>query len=165
MRVLDLIIKKRDGGNLTTEEIEFLISEFTRGDIPDYQMSAFLMAVYFQGLNAKETTALTTALAESGEMIDFTSLGALVADKHSSGGVGDKVTLVLAPLVAAAGVPMAKIAGRGLGFTGGTIDKLESIPGFSARLPVEKFMELVRENNLAIMAQTERLTPADGKLY
>jgi len=165
MRVLDLIIKKRDGGNLTTEEIEFLISEFTRGDIPDYQMSAFLMAVYFQGLNAKETTALTTALAESGEMIDFTSLGALVADKHSSGGVGDKVTLVLAPLVAAAGVPMAKIAGRGLGFTGGTIDKLESIPGFSTRLPVEKFMELVRENNLAIMAQTERLTPADGKLY
>ena len=123
------------------------------------------MAVYFQGLNAKETTALTTALAKSGEVIDFSSLGSVVADKHSSGGVGDKVTLVLAPLVATAGVPMAKIAGRGLGFTGGTIDKLESIPGFNARLPVEKFMELVRENNLAIMAQTERLTPADGKLY
>jgi pyrimidine-nucleoside phosphorylase len=165
MRVLDLIIKKRDGENLTAEEIEFLISEFTRDNIPDYQMSAFLMAVYFQGLNAKETTALTTALAKSGEVIDFSSLGSVVADKHSSGGVGDKVTLVLAPLVATAGVPMAKIAGRGLGFTGGTIDKLESIPGFSARLPVEKFMELVRENNLAIMAQTERLTPADGKLY
>jgi pyrimidine-nucleoside phosphorylase len=165
MRVLDLIIKKRDGENLTAEEIEFLISEFTRDNIPDYQMSAFLMAVYFQGLNAKETTALTTALAKSGEVIDFSSLGSVVADKHSSGGVGDKVTLVLAPLVATAGVPMAKIAGRGLGFTGGTIDKLESIPGFNARLPVEKFMELVRENNLAIMAQTERLTPADGKLY
>jgi pyrimidine-nucleoside phosphorylase len=165
MRVLDLIIKKRDGGNLTAEEIGFLISEFDRGNIPDYQMSALLMAIYFQGLNARETTALTAALAESGEMLDFSSLGAIVADKHSSGGVGDKITLVLAPLVAAAGVPVAKISGRGLGFTGGTIDKLESIPGFSARLSVEKFMELVQENSLAIMVQTERLTPADGKLY
>lgn len=165
MRVLELILKKRDGGNLSAEEIGFLISEFNRGNIPDYQMSALLMAIYFQGLNARETTALTAALAESGEMLDFSSLGAIVADKHSSGGVGDKITLVLAPLVAAAGVPVAKISGRGLGFTGGTIDKLESIPGFSARLPVERFMELVRENNLAIMAQTERLTPADGKLY
>ena len=165
MRVLDLIIKKRDGGNLTAEEISYLISEFNRDNIPDYQMSAFLMAIYFQGLNAKETTAFTAALAESGEKIDFSSLGIIVADKHSSGGVGDKITLVLAPLVAAAGVPLAKISGRGLGFTGGTIDKLESIPGFSARLSVEKFIALVRENNLAIMAQTERLTPADGKLY
>lgn len=165
MRVLDLIIKKRDGGNLTTEEIAFLISEFNKDNVPDYQMSAFLMAVYFQGLNAKETAALTTAMAKSGEMIDFSSWGTVVADKHSSGGVGDKITLVLAPLVAAAGVPLAKISGRGLGFTGGTIDKLESIPGFSAQLSVEKFIELVRENNLAIMAQTERLTPAEGKLY
>jgi len=165
MRVLDLIIKKRDGGNLTAEEISFLIDEFNKGKIPDYQMAAFLMAVYFQGFNARETAALTLALAESGEMIDFSSLGSPVADKHSSGGVGDKITLVLAPLVAAAGVPMAKISGRGLGFTGGTIDKLESIPGFNAHLSIEKFVQLVRENNLSIMAQTERLTPAEGKLY
>ena len=165
MNVLDLVIKKRDGGSLTTEEINFLISEFNGDNIPDYQVSAFLMAVYFQGLNARETASFTAALAQSGEMIDFSSLDLIVADKHSSGGVGDKTTLVLAPLVAAAGVPMAKISGRGLGFTGGTIDKLESIPGFSARLSVERFIELVQKNNVAIMAQTERLTPAEGKLY
>ncbi|NMB41562.1 MAG: thymidine phosphorylase [Firmicutes bacterium] len=165
MRVLDLIIKKRDGGILTTEEIGHLIAEFNKNNVPDYQMAAFLMAIYFQGLNARETTAFTAALAESGKKIDFSSLGLAVVDKHSSGGVGDKVTLVLAPLVAAAGVPLAKISGRGLGFTGGTIDKLESIPGFSSRLSVEKFVSLVQKNNLAIMAQTERLIPADGKLY
>ncbi len=165
MNILDLIIKKRDGGNLSNEEINFLISEFNKDNIPDYQVSAFLMAVYFQGLNAKETASLTAALAHSGETIDFSFLDAIVADKHSSGGIGDKTTLVLAPLVAAAGVPVAKISGRGLGFTGGTIDKLESIPGFSARLSLEKFTELVQKNNLAIMAQTERLTPAEGKLY
>jgi len=165
MRAIDLIIKKRNGHSFSPEEINFMISEFDSGRIPDYQMSAFLMAVYFQGLNAKETTALTAALANSGEVIDFSSLGKIVTDKHSSGGVGDKTTLVLAPLVAAAGVSVAKISGRGLGFTGGTIDKLESIPGFSAELSVERFMELVKENDLAIMAQTERLTPADRKLY
>ncbi|MDO9533811.1 MAG: thymidine phosphorylase [Bacillota bacterium] len=165
MRALDLIIKKRNGQSFSTEEINFMISEFNSGRMPDYQMSALLMAVYFQGLNAKETTALTAALANSGEVIDFSSLGKIVTDKHSSGGVGDKTTLVLAPLVAAAGVSVAKISGRGLGFTGGTIDKLESIPGFSAELSVERFMELVQENDLAIMAQTERLTPADRKLY
>ncbi|MGI5882880.1 MAG: thymidine phosphorylase, partial [Dethiobacteria bacterium] len=120
---------------------------------------------YFQGLNNKETSAFTLSLAETGEMLDFSSLGKIVADKHSSGGVGDKVTLVLAPLIAAAGVPVAKISGRGLGFTGGTIDKLESIPGFSANLSIKEFTELVRDNNLAIMAQTDLITPADGKLY
>lgn len=165
MRFLDLIIKKRDGESLSPEEINFIIQEYNAGDIPDYQMSALLMAIYFQGLNNRETSALTAALAESGEVLDFSSLGKIVADKHSSGGVGDKVTLILAPLVAAAGVPVAKISGRGLGFTGGTIDKLESIPGFSANLTVQKFSELVKENELAIMAQTDSITPAEGKLY
>lgn len=165
MRMLDIIIKKRDGQSLSPEEIGFVIKGYNDGVIPDYQMASLLMAIYFQGLNARETNALTAALAESGEMLDFSSLGKTVVDKHSSGGVGDKVTLILAPLVAAAGVPVAKISGRGLGFTGGTIDKLESIPGFSAQLSVERFVQLVRENSLAIMAQTESLTPAEGKLY
>lgn len=165
MRFLDLILKKRDGESLSAEEISFIIQEYNKGNIPDYQMSALLMAIFFQGLNNKETSAFTAALAESGEVLDFSSLGKIVADKHSSGGVGDKVTLVLAPLVAAAEVPVAKISGRGLGFTGGTIDKLESIPGFSANLTIKRFSELVSQNNLAIMAQTDRLTPAEGKLY
>ncbi len=165
MRFLDLILKKRDGESLSTEEIHFIIREYNLGNVPDYQMSALLMAIYFQGLNSKETSAFTLSLAETGEMLDFSSLGTIVADKHSSGGVGDKITLVLAPLIAAAEVPIAKISGRGLGFTGGTIDKLESIPGFSADLTIKNFTELVRRNNLAIMAQTDRITPADGKLY
>lgn len=165
MRFLDLILKKRDGESLSAEEISFIIQEYNKGNIPDYQMSALLMAIFFQGLNNKETSAFTAALAESGEVLDFSPLGKIVADKHSSGGVGDKVTLVLAPLVAAAEIPVAKISGRGLGFTGGTIDKLESIPGFSANLTIQRFSELVRQNNLAIMAQTDRLTPAEGKLY
>ncbi len=165
MTILDLIIKKRDGQSLSEEEIRYLINEYNEGRLPDYQMGVLLMAIYFRGLSAKETNALTLALAESGEMLNFDSLPKLVLDKHSSGGVGDTTTLVLAPLVAAAGGPVAKISGRGLGFTGGTIDKLESIPGFHVHLPVERFMELVKENNLAIMAQTESLTPAEGKLY
>lgn len=164
-RALDFIRKKRDGEILSAEEINFLISEFNRGNVPDYQMSALLMAIFFQGLNTRELTALTAALATSGEVLDFSSLGTMVADKHSTGGIGDKITLIMAPLVAAAGVPVAKISGRGLGFTGGTIDKLESIPGFETNLPLEKFVELVKENNIAIMAQTERITPAEGKLY
>ena len=165
MRALELIIKKRDGQSLSPEEIGFIIKEYASGGIPDYQMASLLMAIYFQGLSAKETNALTLALANSGEVMDFSSLGKTVVDKHSSGGVGDKVTLVLTPIVAAAGVPVAKISGRGLGFTGGTIDKLESIPGFTARLTTQRFTDIVRENNLAIMAQTDSLTPAEGKLY
>ena len=165
MNILELITKKRDGQSLTPEEIDFLVHEYNNGGIPHYQMSAMLMSIYFQGLNNKETNALTAALAASGETLDFSSLDNMVVDKHSSGGVGDKVTLVLVPLVAAAGVPVAKISGRGLGFSGGTIDKLESIPGFSAELTTAFFMELVKKNNLAIMVQTESITPADGKLY
>ncbi len=165
MNILDLITKKRDGQSLSPEEINYLIQEYNNGFIPEYQMAAMLMSIYFQGLNNKETNALTAALAASGETLDFSSFEKIVVDKHSSGGVGDKVTLVLAPLVAAAGVPVAKISGRGLGFSGGTIDKLESIPGFSADLTTGQFVDLVRENNLAIMVQTESITPADGKLY
>lgn len=165
MNTLELLTKKRDGQSLSPDEIDYLVQEFNRGHIPDYQMAAMLMAIYFQGLTAKETNALTASLAASGETLDFSSFDRTVVDKHSSGGVGDKVTLVLAPMVAAAGVPVAKISGRGLGFSGGTVDKLESIPGFSAILTAERFKELVNENNLAIMVQTESLTPADGKLY
>jgi len=165
VKALDLITKKRDGQSLSVAEINFLVQEYNSGVIPDYQMAALLMAIYFQGLSNKETSALTAALAMSGENIDFSSLGKIVVDKHSSGGVGDKVTLILTPLVAAAGVPVAKVSGRGLGFSGGTIDKLESIPGFSAALTTKRFMKLVSENNLAIMVQTENLTPAEGKLY
>ncbi len=165
MNILDLITKKRDGQSLSWEEVNYLVQEYNNGFIPEYQMAAMLMSIYFQGLNNKETNALTAALAASGETLDFSSLDKIVVDKHSSGGVGDKVTLVLAPLVAAAGVPVAKISGRGLGFSGGTIDKLESIPGFSADLTTGQFVDLVRDNNIAIMVQTESITPADGKLY
>lgn len=165
MRGLDLILKKRNGETLFADEINFLVKQYNEGVIPDYQMAAFLMAVYFQGFSNKETNALTAALASSGEMLDFSFLGDTVVDKHSSGGVGDKVTLILVPLVAAAGIPVAKLSGRGLDFTGGTIDKLESIPGFNANLSIDHFMKLVSEHGLAIMAQTDRLTPAEGKLY
>lgn len=165
MGFLDLILKKKDGESLSPEEIGYMIREYNNDNVPDYQMAALLMAICFQGLNVKETNALTAALAESGEVLDFSFLDKIVADKHSSGGVGDKVTLVLAPLIAAAGVPVAKISGKGLGFTGGTIDKLESIPGFEAGLSIKRFKQLVEKNYLAIMAQTANLTPAEGKLY
>ncbi len=165
MRGLDLILKKRNGESLSPDEINFLVKQFNEGIIPDYQMAALLMTVFFQGFSNKETNALTTALASSGEMLDFSFLSDIVVDKHSSGGVGDKVTLILAPLVAAAGIPVAKLSGRSLDFTGGTIDKLESIPGFNANLSIDRFMELVSEHGLAIMAQTDRITPAEGKLY
>ncbi len=165
MRGLDLILKKRNGENLSADEIDFMVNQYNEGAIPDYQMAAFLMAVFFQGFSNKETSALASALAGSGETLDFSFLSDTVVDKHSSGGVGDKVTLILVPLVAAVGISVAKLSGRGLDFTGGTIDKLESIPGFSANLSISHFLKLVSENGLAIMAQTEDLTPADGKLY
>ena len=163
MNALDLILKKRAGKSLAAEEIIWLVTNYTGGLIPDYQMAAFLMATYFQGLNSKETKALTMALAESGEVIDFNSKE--VVDKHSSGGVGDKTTLVLAPLVAAAGLNFAKFSGRGLGFTGGTIDKLESIPGFCTNFNTSQFKKHVLEHGLAIAAQSDKITPADGKIY
>jgi pyrimidine-nucleoside phosphorylase len=165
MNTVELIRKKRDGEALTGEEISYLIAGYTRGKIPDYQMSAWAMAVFYQGMTEKETADLTWAMVTSGEQVDLSKIAGKKVDKHSTGGVGDKTTLVLAPLVAAAGVSVAKLSGRGLGHTGGTIDKLESIRGFSTEMETHAFMEQVNELKLAIMSQTANLTPADKKLY
>lgn len=165
MRMYDLIMKKRNGGELTTEEINHMIIEYTKGNIPDYQMSAFLMAVFFVGMSEKETIALTMAMANSGEMVDLSAIHGLKADKHSTGGVGDKTSLVLGPMVASLGVPVAKMSGRGLGHTGGTIDKLESFNGFSTSLTTEQFINNVNSIKMAIIGQTGELAPADKKLY
>lgn len=165
MRALDLIRKKRDGGELTGDELRFLIQQYVDEKIPDEQMSALLMAVYFQGMTEAETLRLTQAMAESGETVDFSDIDGFIADKHSTGGVGDKVSLVLVPLIAAAGLYIGKLSGRGLGHTGGTIDKLESIPSFHADLSLERFRELVREEGLTIVESSPRLAPADHKLY
>lgn len=165
MRIVDLIDKKKKGGVHSKSEIEFLIQSLMNGTACDYQISAWLMAVYFKGLTEEETTYLTEALINSGEKIDLGELAKDVVDKHSTGGVGDKVTLTLTPLLSACGVPIAKLSGRGLGHTGGTIDKLESIPGFNTELSIEQIMEQVKEIGIAIGAQTKNLTPADGRLY
>jgi pyrimidine-nucleoside phosphorylase len=165
MRAVDLITAKRDGRELTTAELEWFIQGYTRGDIPDYQVSAWLMAVLFKGMTARETADLTRAMVASGRRIDLSSVGGFVADKHSTGGVGDTTTLVLAPLVAAAGVPIGKMSGRGLGFSGGTLDKLESIKGFRVELSAQDFLEAVRRVGLVVAAQTADMVPADGKLY
>lgn len=165
MRMVDLIEKKRDGGSLTREEIRFIIEGYVREEIPDYQMSAWAMAVYFRGMSLEETAELTLTMAESGEQLDLAALGQLFVDKHSTGGVGDKTTLLLAPMVAACGVPVAKMSGRGLGHTGGTIDKLSSVPGFRVELTQEEFLAQVRKIGLSVIAQTGNLVPADKKLY
>src|SRR6476620_11837570 len=165
MRMVDIIEKKRDGRELSTEEIQFLIKGYTNDQIPDYQMSAFTMAIFFQGMTEREQADLTIAMVESGEQIDLSKIEGIKVDKHSTGGVGDTTTLVLGPLVAAVGVPVAKMSGRGLGHTGGTIDKLESVAGFHVEIKNEEFIELVNQNKLAVIGQSGNLTPADKKLY
>lgn len=165
MRMYDLIEKKKEGSPLSTEEIQWMIQEYTKGTIPDYQMSAMTMAVCFQGLNEKETLDLTLAMRDSGDCLDLSGIQGLKADKHSTGGVGDKTSLALTPILASLGIPMAKMSGRGLGHTGGTIDKLECFPGFTTELSEEKFIENVNKIKLAIAGQTANLAPADKKLY
>ena len=165
MRMVDLIEKKRDGGILTKEEIDFIIEGYTNNMIPDYQMSAFAMAVYFQGMTDEESTNLAIAMLNSGDQIDLSKIEGVKVDKHSTGGVGDKTTLVLAPMVASLGIKFAKMSGRGLGHTGGTLDKLESIKGFNINLSNEEFISQVNKIGLAVIGQTGNLTPADKKLY
>lgn len=165
MRTVDILLKKRQGGHLTYDEIEYLINGYVRGDIPDYQVAAWAMAVFFRGMNEQETADLTEVMLKSGDQVDLSSIAGIKVDKHSTGGVGDKTTLVLAPLVAAAGVPVAKMSGRGLGHTGGTIDKLESFAHFSVELNQAAFVKQVNEIGLAVVGQTGNLTPADKQLY
>src|SRR5699024_10301394 len=164
MRMVDLIAKKRDGHALTKEEIYFMIEHYTQDKIPDYQMSAMAMALYFQDMSAQERIYLTQAMVESGDEIDLSEINGIKVDKHSTGGVGDTTSLIIAPLVAALDVPVAKMSGRGLGHTGGTLDKLEAIPGFQVELDGKTFIELVNKNKVAIIGQSGNLTPADKKL-
>ena len=164
MNILDIIAKKRDKKELTKEEIEFFVKGYTDGSITDYQASALVMAIYINGMNEREITDLTLYMAHSGDVLDLSSIGEVV-DKHSTGGVGDKITLILMPIVASLGIPVAKMSGRGLGFTGGTVDKLESIPGYNTNVPVDEFIQNVKKIGISLIGQTLNLAPADKKLY
>ena len=165
MNILDIIEKKRDKKELSKEEINYFISKYTNGDIADYQMAALIMAIYLNGMTKQETTDLTLAMAHSGEILDLSRLGKTIVDKHSTGGVGDKVSLILLPLVASLGVPVAKMSGRGLGFTGGTVDKLESLPGYKTGIDMDTFVQNVEKIGISMISQTLNLAPADKKIY
>ena len=165
MNILDIVEKKRDKKELSKEEINYFISEYTNGDIADYQMAALIMAIYLNGMTKQETTDLTLAMAHSGEILDLSRLGKTIVDKHSTGGVGDKVSLILLPLIASLGVPVAKMSGRGLGFTGGTVDKLESIPGYKTEIDMDTFVQNVENIGISMISQTLNLAPADKKIY
>jgi pyrimidine-nucleoside phosphorylase len=165
MRAVDMIIKKRDGGQLSSQEIDFFVRGFTDGSIPDYQASAFAMAVLLKGMTSRETTDLTLAMARSGQELDLSSIVDIAVDKHSSGGVGDKTSLAVLPIVAACGLPVGKMSGRGLGFSGGTLDKLESIPGYRVDLTTDEFKNQLKQKGIVLTGQTLDLAPADGKLY
>lgn len=165
MNILDIIAKKRDTKELSKEEIEYFIKEYTDGNIQDYQASALIMAIYINGMNDREITDLTLAMAHSGEVLDLSCFGENVVDKHSTGGVGDKVSIILLPIIASLGVPVAKMSGRGLGFTGGTVDKMESIPGYRTNVGIEEFIEEVKKVGISMIGQTMNLAPADKKIY
>lgn len=165
MNIQEIISKKRDGLVLNKEEISYFIKEYTNGNISDYQASALIMAIYINGLNKEETTNLTLEMAESGEILDLSSISDVVVDKHSTGGVGDKITIILMPIIASLGIPVAKMSGRGLGFTGGTVDKLESIPGYKTSLSIDKFIQSVKDIGISVIGQTGNLAPADKKIY
>ncbi len=165
MRAVNIITKKRDGGELTRDEIKFFIQGYARGEIPDYQASAWAMAVFFKGMTARETTDLTLAIVDSGEKLDLSKVVEIAVDKHSTGGVGDKTTLVVEPLVSSCGLPVGKMSGRGLGFSGGTLDKMESIPGYRCDLSTDEFLSQLHDVGLVLTGQTTDLAPADGKLY
>lgn len=165
MNILDIIAKKRDKKELSKEEIDFFIEGYTNGTVTDYQAAALIMAIYLNGMTNKEITNLTLAMAYSGEVLDLSKLGEIVVDKHSTGGIGDKITLILMPIISALGVPVAKMSGRGLGFTGGTVDKLESIPGYNTQITVDEFIENVQKIGISLIGQTLNLAPADKKIY
>lgn len=165
MNTVDIITKKRNGETLSREELEYLVMGFTEGRIPDYQMSAFLMAVYFRGMTRRETVDLTQIMKESGDTVDLSAIRGIKVDKHSTGGVGDKTTLIAGPIAAACGIPVAKMSGRGLGFTGGTVDKLESIPGYRTAIPEQDFINQVNDKGIAVIGQTGQIAPADKKIY
>jgi pyrimidine-nucleoside phosphorylase len=165
MQTVDIITKKRDKGELSKDEIDLFIKGYTRGEIPDYQASALAMAILLNGMTTQETTNLTLAMAHSGEVLVLTNVVPIAVDKHSTGGVGDKTSLVVAPTVAACGLPVGKMSGRGLGFSGGTLDKLESIPGFRSNLTTEEFIQQLKSIGIVLTGQTADLAPADGKLY
>ena len=164
MNILEIIAKKRDKKVLSKEEIDFFVKNYTNGNITDNQAAALIMAIYINGMNYEETTSFTLAMAHSGEVLDLSELG-MVVDKHSTGGIGDKITLILMPIIASLGIPAAKMSGRGLGFTGGTVDKLESIPGYNTNIDISEFINNVKNIGISLMGQTLNLAPADKKIY